>query len=169
MIPESPQSHGPTYPLGMNMLQDPLPKRKAYPGQIQPFSSRSSLGLVLLLDPVSTWCPGPWSIGSGPVHMDLVHLSHCHTESDGVFGVLVEPFFPMVQQPAFCLPTGQACCFTGTVSTQATVHHQVGLFFVIKKIIWDFGLNTMLLMPMLTALLPPPCFTHTVFGLGVIL
>ena len=84
-----PQSHGPTYPLGMNMLQDPLPKQKAYPGQIQPFSSRSSLGLVLLLDPVSTWCPHPWSIGSGPVHMDLVHLSHCHTESDGVSGVLV--------------------------------------------------------------------------------
>ena len=152
----------------MNMLQDPLPKQKAYPGQIQPFSSRSSLGLVLLLDPVSTWCPGPWSIGSGPVHMDLVHLSHCHTESDGVFGVLVEPFFPTVQQPAFCLPTGQACCFTGTVSTQATVHHQVGLFFCNKKNHLGFWAKWHAAYAHANST-PPPCFTHTVFGLDVIL
>ena len=105
------------------MLQDPGPKQVAYPGQLQPFLSRSSLGLVLLLDPVSTWCLHPWSMVSGPVHVDVVHLSHCYTKSDGVFGALVAVFSPTVQQPAFCLPTGQACCCTGTVSTQATVHH----------------------------------------------
>ena len=71
------------------MLPGPVPKRKGYHGQIQPFLSRSSPGLVLPLDPASTWCLCPWSIGFGPVHVDLVHLSHCHTESDGVFGVLV--------------------------------------------------------------------------------
>ena len=153
------------------MLPGPVPKRKGYHGQIQPFLSRSSPGLVLPLDPASTWCLCPWSIGSGPVHVDLVHLSHCHTESDGVFGVLVAgaDFFPRSSSLHFACLLVRPAVLQVLCLPRLLFITRWDFFFVIKKIIWDFGLNSMLLMPMLTALLPPPCFTHTVFGLGVIL